>query len=271
VGGGGQGNLGRNLSWVARTAGDYTAINPVAAIGGAEPESLATARARLVELLNGASRAVTEPDYVRIAVESPGIDIARAHVAIGYHPCAPCSPIPGSATVFVVPRAPRPSGEYDAETFTYVAAPLPDEGALDLIRQRMNEARLLGTEIHVVPVSYRAVGLQVDVESDNGDLESLRDRMTRHMRAVLDPIGGFEGSGSEGWAFGEPLRPSVLRHEAEEALEGRGEVLQVLIGLDGESPTEGCQDVEIGPNDLVYLDRLELRVTASRRRAGGLR
>ena len=50
-----------------------------------------------------------------------------------------------------------------------------------------------------------------------------------------------------------------------------GEVLDLAIGLDGDEPTERCDDVPIGPHELVYLDGLETELRQSLRATGGLR
>ena len=97
-----------------------------------------------------------------------------------------------------------------------------------------------------------------------------KERAHKLVRAALDPLGGSRDARSP-WPFGEPVRPSALRRQAQLALERQAAVLDLAIGLDGNEPDERCEDVRIGPHELVYLDRLELEVRPELIPSGGLR
>ncbi|MGH9722857.1 MAG: hypothetical protein ACRD8O_21825 [Bryobacteraceae bacterium] len=269
VGGGQAGNLGRNLDW--RGADDETirARNLVDAVGGDETESIAEARARMGAALRRVERAITRADHETVAVTTEGIAIVRAHAAAGVHPCFPCDVVPGAMTVYVVPAVPRPARNEDDEEFTYVAAPQPDEGALRLLRERFAKARLLASEVFVFGPRYRAVSLRIELDADPLDPRELRGMLWRRMRRYLDPLTG--GDDGNGWPFGEPLRPSVLRREAQRGVGTQGEVSTVAIGLDGAPATESCSDVSIGAHELVYLDQIDVRLRRLPSAQGGLR
>lgn len=263
AGGGTAGNIGSRLSWQGENAAAQTDIlNPATAAGGAETETVDMARSRVAAALRTPDRAVTEPDYVFISTTTPGTDIVRAHVAAGFHPCSPC-PIPGVVTVFVVPYAPRTRDFDEEEDFHWVAAPVPDPGTLEAVRKRVEAARLVGTEVYVAPPRYRAVRLLIDVDAPAHRLADLELRVFRGLRAFLDPLGA--------WPFGEPLRPSVLRREAQKAAGTGADVGAVAIGIDGNPPDEHCREIEVGPHDLVYLDELRLRLRNATYVVGGLR
>jgi predicted phage baseplate assembly protein len=259
VGGGAAGKLGANLEWSLEEfqngeADDSTggqpnidpegeevkAINVVRAEGGDEPETISNARERISSALRQRTRAVTREDYEEIARTTPGIAIKRAHAAIGFHPNHPCALVPGAATIFIVPDAPRPDElSEDSEEFdeaiverAFIAAPMPDPGALDSVRARLDETRLVASEVFVLAPRYRRVALTIDVESDATDNTRLSRTIKQRLRTFFDPlIGGDDG---EGWPFGEPLRPSAILREAQRALGNQGNVVQVFIDLPGE-------------------------------------
>jgi predicted phage baseplate assembly protein len=268
VGGGVDGDVGAGVEWAgeAVSASDVSATSLTTAVGGVDAETLEQARVRIGGLLNRVERAVTPEDHVDVARDTPGVAIARAHAAVGFHPGHPCVAVPGTVTVFVVPYAPR--GEHvDADE--RVPAPLPDAGAVQAVRARLESARMVGTQVWVCPPRYRPVRLAVRILGDPVDPPTARARVAEALRRFLDPLEG--GDDRDGWPFGDPLRPSVLMREASRA-DGDGDVDSVSIGLDGAVPSESCQEVRIGPHDLPAL--IDVAVTFApnvRARAQGLR
>lgn len=268
VGGGTDGNVGAGLPWVGErtTDADVRATTLASAVGGAEAESIDQARVRIAGLLDRVDRAVTVADHVTLAQATPGVAIARAHAAVGFHPAFPCMAVPGAITVFVVPWAPR--GD-DVDPSERVAAPMPDPGALAAARAQLDRARIVGTQVFVCPPRYRTVRLAVRILADPVDPSIVRMRVDQALRRFLDPLIG--GDDREGWPFGDPLRPSALMREATAAIDAGG-VDQVAIGLDGAPPTESCEEVAIGPNDLPALTDVVVTFAAEPRgSSGGLR
>ena len=268
VGGGVDGNVGAGVEWAgeAVSASDLSATSLTTAVGGIDAEGVDLARVRIGGLLNRVERAVTPEDHVDLARDTPGVAIARAHAAVGFHPGHACVAVPGTVTVFVVPWAPRGA---HVEADERIAAPQPDPGALRAVRARLENARMVGTQVWVCPPRYRKVRLAVRILGDPVDPAAARARVTETLRRFLDPLEG--GDDREGWPFGDPLRPSVLMREGSSA-DGDGDVDSVSIGLDGEAPSENCQEVRIGPHDLPAL--VDVTVTFApdvRARAGGLR
>jgi hypothetical protein len=267
VGAGVWGNVGAGLRWSGDVAADVRATNLADAEGGREEETIDQARARISGLLERVARAVTAKDHVTLAEQTPGVAIARAHAAVGFHPGFPCSVVPGAITVFVVPWAPR--GEAIDVGEKREPAPLPDPGALTAVRAYLERARMVGTEVWVCPPRYRTVRLGVRVLGDPVDPESARVRVEEALRRFLDPLEG--GDDRAGWPFGDPIRPSVLMRETVPAVE-EGEVESVAIGIDGADPSEDCREVPIGLHDLPALADVTVRFEADRRgRSGGLR
>lgn len=272
AGGGTAGNLGPARSWVGwvdpkAQVQAVSARNPVAASGGSETESASEAIRRVAADLQRRKRAVTVADYQELALSTPGVAIARAHAAPGFHPGFPCSRIPGALTLFLVPEVPR-----DQPPERWVAAPRIDAAALAAVRSNLDQRRLAGTELFVLAAPYRAVGLHVTLEAAPGALDQadLIPLLRSSLQRFLDPLSG--GSDGHGWPFGEPLRPSALAGAARSALPEGIDPIQTAIGVDGALPTEACADTEIGAHDLVWLQHFEVRSrTTAGLFSGGLR
>lgn len=266
IGGGERGNLAALLTWEpAEGVVAPIAVNLVPSAGGVEPESLADARRRAAQDLRQVDRAVIAADFEELAVTTPGVAIKRAHAAIGWHPDFPCLPVPGAVTVFIVPAVPRNSRESDcAET----PAPVPDAGALAAVAARLDRARLVATEIFVLPPLYRPVALSVDVEAHTPAHDALRALLAAEFARFLDPLVG--GDDNSGWPFGEQLRPSVLLRQAQAAIGSQGDVRGVGVALiESGAGEESCKDVPIGPHSLVALKSVVARIRQARAGAAG--
>ena len=263
------GNLAPRKRWFASHAGaTIEAQNPVAAVGGAEAETLEEATARIAGGLKRQQRAITAADHEELAKTTPGVAVARALAVVGLHPLFPCDKTPGAVTVFVVAFAPRPdSFGWTWPDPTLVAAPAIDPGALAGVQARLEGARLVASQVFARPVQYRPVSLRVDVSASPADADAIKARLGAALSRYLDPLAG--GESGTGLPFGEPVRPSALLRVAQDTLLGEGVVEQVSVGLDDQPPAENCRDLAIGPYQLAYLRALSVfyRAQAS---AGGL-
>jgi predicted phage baseplate assembly protein len=250
LGAGAGGNGGTTANW--RGIGDAAgaaAANVVPAADGAEPETIAQARARAGAVLQEVHRAVTAADHETIAQQAPGVAVARAHAAVGDHPGYPCTLVPGAVSVYVVPVAPRGDADWDLPDF--VPAPRPDPGVLSQVCAALGAARLLGEELFVRAPRYRAVRLRIAITGTPRDPAAVRSRVQDAARLYLDPLTG--GDQAAGWPFGAPVRPSALLRVAQQAAGHDGTVSSVAIALDEGTSWEDCRDVAIRPNELVAL------------------
>lgn len=254
LGGGIAGNHAPGLEWrgLAGDRADLRLRSAAEAIGGAEAESVAEARARVGASLSERHRAVTAADYLTLLETAPGIALHRGHVAVGFDPDFPCRYVSDSVAVFVVPR-----------TGPDVPAPRADEGAMAAIRSRLEAARMLTTRISVLRPVFRPVALEVSVAASAGDSDSFAERLRPLFFAYLHPSLG--GPDSLGWPFGRPLRPSELVRVAQDELGPDALVERVAIRLeDMEDGAEACTDVAIGEHELVRLSRLRVRLSTPR-------
>ncbi|HYD36964.1 MAG TPA: hypothetical protein VEA60_05090, partial [Allosphingosinicella sp.] len=252
LGGGVAGNHAAGLEWrrLADDPDDLRLRSAVDAVDGAEPESLADARARVGASLAERHRAVTAADYADLVEAAPGMSAHRAHVVPGHDPNFPCRYVSDAVSVFVVPR-----------TGLAVPAPRADDGALAAIRTLLDGARLLTTRVFVLRPAFRPVSLEIGLRAGTGDAQSFADRLRPILAAYLHPAEG--GPDGTGWPFGRALRPSELVRVAQEAVTADVEVERVSIRLeDEEGDAEACTDAAIGANDLVFLSRLRVRVAA---------
>jgi hypothetical protein len=260
VGGGRVGNVGPGGSWV-RDGGAEVAGNPVAADGGEDAETLDDAKERAADDLNLADRTVQDADTETLAVATPGVGLARAHVSLGFHPGFPCVAVAGAMTVTVVPHADR-----DQPSSGWTPAPLPDAGVLAAVRAHLEAGRLLGQEIFVRPPDYRRVTVWVTV-SLTARSETIEGRVVDALRRFLDPLEG--GSARAGWPFGGVVRPSALVGVVRTALGPEATVTALSVALDDGPPTD-CDDLTLGPRELVWLAAAHITWVPSVPTGGGL-
>ncbi len=242
AGGGTIGNIGKGLELRPSPGRFFHVETAVPAEGGRGDETLEEARTRAAELQKKVTRAARLKDYETLAEGTPGVAIQRAMAVAGMDERYPLS-VPGLVTVYVLPAAPRGEEPDDAVEPVSVPAPMPDPGALAAVRRRLETARLVSGEIHVQPPNYREVRLSFEVGVRGADVQALRERIDRALRAYLDPlIGGDEG---EGWPLGGDIDPSALIRRAQDAAGDEARVEAVGIGLDGTAPERACGKVAI--------------------------
>jgi predicted phage baseplate assembly protein len=235
--------------------------NPVPATGGADPESVVAARQRAADELARPGRVVTAADAKAIALATPGVAVARAHVSPGHHPGHPCVDVPTALTVTLVPEVDRTGPPQDR-----TATPAPDRGLLAAVLARLTDARLLGQEVFVGPPSYRAVRVRLAVSRSGRD-EEVRARIIQALRRHLDPLEG--GADGDGWPFGGVVRPSELVGVAASAAGVEATVAGLAVALD-DGAWSDCDERPTGPRDLVWLAGAELTWTAAATGGSGL-
>jgi predicted phage baseplate assembly protein len=251
-GGGAAGNAGASqiTSLLAAIPFVQSVTNLRPSLGGQDEEDIATAQDRAPMLLRTANRAVTGDDFAFIAKETPGAQIARAQAfpllnpnfrmkrpAGGGLPQAEV-PIPGAVTIVVVPQSD-------------LRMPMPTAGTLQLVANWLDQHRLLTAELFVTAPRYRQASIQVAVianpTADAGIVEAaLQDKLL----AFFHPLTG--GADGAGWAFGGTIYFSETYRQI---LDTDG-VSRIVTGslktyLDSVLTPE-CQDVTLGPDELVY-------------------
>jgi len=180
-------------------------INPLAASGGADAESVSQASARADQLVETSGRAVTLADYERLAAQTPGTRIARVTAIANLHPSFPCCSAPGMITLIVLPYLPQGS-------------PAPTRGLLRAVSAYLRLRRVIGTRVEVVGPTYLDVAVQATVQSIAGtNTANLQQAILSALSNFLDPlVGGPDGTG---WPFGRDVY--------------RVEIMKVIAGVAG--------------------------------------
>jgi predicted phage baseplate assembly protein len=229
----------------AATAQIDRITNPVAASGGGDAESLASAEGRVLETVELTDRAITLADYERLALATPGTSIARVAARANLHPGFPCFSAPGVVTVLVLPYLP-------------LRRPEPSASLLRSVAGWLIPRRPIGTRVEVVGPEYRRITARAHVRALRGSVpQQVEAACVAALHAFFDPLsGGPEGSG---WPFGR----DVYRSEVMAVLDrtpGVDHVLSLALFSSGTSDPR-CGNVCIGPLGLVDSGSHEISVT----------
>lgn len=198
-GGGRAGNVADNTLTQLRTpiAGVATVTNPRPASGGVDAERLDSARARAALEIRSRYRAVTAEDFEFIAGEATR-RVARVK-------CVP--PTDGGAvSVHIVPRVDPPD-----RLLTYEEL-VPSEALLTEVAEYLDDRRLIGTSVQLLPCRYRGLSVVVNLQaSPAADLRRVEEDVSHALYTYLNPlVGGFAGGIGEGWTFGRSLNQGEL-------------------------------------------------------------
>jgi predicted phage baseplate assembly protein len=253
TGGGRAGNVARGQIRVLKTSVPYVARveNRGPAVGGAEAETLADAKARGPMLLRSRGRAVTAEDFEQLA-QDVAPDAARVH-------CVPEAGQPGGVRVLVVPHL--ASDEVGRIRFADLD---PPDATLERISTSLDERRLVGTRLLVQPPEYVWLTAVVSVSArPRYDPAQVRTEVLRALYSLFHPLyGGPDGTG---W----PLGRSVQSHEVHAALAripGVDMSREVNVALFPAEPETGkrsaaVQRLDLPDHALVYSYDHQVRVS----------
>jgi predicted phage baseplate assembly protein len=198
-GGGRSGNVAPGTLTMLKSslAGIDTVINPRAAIGGVDAESLMAARQRAAMEIRTRYRAVTAQDYEYLAGEaSPRVARAR---------CLP--PRDGGAVaLYLLPRVDPADRQLAAGEL------IPDEALFRTVADYLDERRTIGTTVQLLPVKFRGVSVVVNLQaSPSADVRRIEEDVTHALYTYVNPlIGGSPHGPGTGWPFGRPLNQGEL-------------------------------------------------------------
>ena len=202
TGGGQAGNVARGQVRVLKTSIPYVSRveNRAPAIGGAEAETLADAKARGPLLLRSRGRAVTAEDFEELARDIAP-DAARVR-------CVPEAGTTSGVRVLVVPHvASDEVGRIERADLD------PPWQILERISNSLDERRMIGTRLLVQPPDYLWLTAVLSVSARaRFDPSEVRTEVLRALYRLYHPlVGGPDGTG---WPFGR----SVQAHEVHAAL-----------------------------------------------------
>ena len=230
---------------LATHVSDLLIDHVTAGFGGREAESVDDATAAVISRLEFPDKAVTVADFERLALATPGIDLAQARAVPAFDQQLPCVPAAGLVTVIVVPRH---GG----------ATPSPTDGERRAVACYLERRRLVTTEVHVMAPCYDRISVSGTLVADPGiDPAALELAAGAAVDGYLHPLTG--GRDGRGYPIGRPVYlVEVMTLLA--ALPG----VQAVTGLalacnDGAS---GCSSVELCPQCLPAPGEHHLAVTA---------
>lgn len=220
---------------------DAGVTNLFAAAGGREEESLAEAKLRAPRAIRSRCRAVTPEDFEELARQ--GANIRRAKALSLTHPRFPGVQVPGAITVIVVPDSDAP-------------APRPSEATLRSVCAFLNQARLLTTELYIVPPTYQRVRIETEVVAeDNADLGAVKSAIDQALLDYFHPLKG--GEDGLGWPFGGDIFFSRVYQRV--TVPGVQRIERLVIEVDG-NPAPDCTNVPICDGVLLYSTEHDVRV-----------
>jgi predicted phage baseplate assembly protein len=198
-GGGRQGNVATGTLSVLKSAipGVDTVTNLRPAFGGVDAESLESARTRAALEIRTRYRAVTSDDFVFLSGEAS----PRVARAVCLSPSED-----GMVRVHILPAV------APADRRLSLAELSPDEELLTEVAHYLDERRVIGMSLELLPVKLRGVSVVVNVQAAmNADLERIEQDVAYALYAYLNPLvgGSTEGLG-EGWEFGRALNQGEL-------------------------------------------------------------
>ncbi len=255
-GGGATGNVSAHAISTLKSSIPFVAgvdnLHP--AHGGVDGETLAEAKTRGPILLRTRGRAVTAEDYEAIAREAAP-EVARIHCLTAGEDDVDH----GEVKVLVVPAAAAEGGRLN------FADLVPKQSTLDRIAARLDEVRLVGTQVYVEPPRYRGVTVVARlVARPRLDIDEVRVNAVTALYTFLNPLTGGEDR-QHGWPFGRKVT--------------RGEIFGLLHGVSGvdvvedvrlyaANPVNGMRGQEtsrlaVGAGGLVFSFDHQVRVEAS--------
>ena len=198
-GGGRAGNVAEHTLNQLRTPipGIDTVTNPRPAVGGVDAERLDSARQRAALEIRSRYRAVTAEDFEFLAGEATR-RVARAV-------CTPAE-AGGVVMVRIVPRVEPADRRLAYEEL------VPDEDLLREVAEYLDERRLIGTTVQLLPVRYRGLSVVCNLQaSPNADLRRVEEDVAHALYTYLNPlVGGDLGGIGPGWTFGRSLNQGEL-------------------------------------------------------------
>ncbi len=204
-----QGNLNANQQWQLAVLVNGAPVifrgqNPSAASGGRGPESLNESKLKAREIFRKQYPVLTAGDYEKLALETPGLRVARAKALPNFNPSFPCLKLPGDVTVIVVPSPPP------ASSFPNAAPPEPSQSFLQTVQNYLDRRRLVTTTLHVIGPNYVPVKVSGRVFLKKHVSESeAGESVEQALKQMLDPVFGGPAKGVA-WPFGRSIFPSEI-------------------------------------------------------------
>jgi predicted phage baseplate assembly protein len=221
------------------------------AFGGADEETLDSARGRASASLKSHERAVTREDFELHARQVGGV--ARAKALPLFHPAFAGVEVPGVISVVIVPEA------NDQQEPLNDPAPQPTEGLLRLVCASLDARRLATSELYVLAPVYQVLAISATLTvSSDADLAAVKQAALLLLRRYFHPLVG--GEDGRGWPFGGAI--SFARVIQRLLLPGVVGVDDLEFTLD-DVVAPPCTNVAIENRSLLRLEADAILLTAN--------
>jgi baseplate J-like protein len=203
-----KGNITAGHQWVLVLVPASTPIvNSTAASGGRRKETLDETKIRSRAVLRKERAVLTGADYETLALNTPGLRVARAKLVPNLNPKFPRLKLPGEVTLIVEAQPPPRAAFPNA-----IPTP-PSEGFLATIQNSLESRRLVTTNLHVIGPKYVELNVSGHVFLKKRASESeTRESINRALSQFFDPVFGGPELG-KGWPFGRSIFPSEISQQ----------------------------------------------------------
>ena len=229
-----KGNITAGHQWVLDLVPPSTPIvnrvNAIAASGGRRRESIDETKIRTRAVFHKERAVLTRTDYETLALNTPGLRVARAKLVANFNPKFRSLKLPGEVTL-IVEAQPPPRAAFPNATPT-----APSKGFLATIQSYIESRRVVTTNVNVIGPEYVEVRVsgQVFLKKRVSEPE-VRESINRALAQFFDPVSGGPVAG-RGWPFGRSIVPSEISQQLVK-VEGVDYVTKIAInGLEPGQP-----------------------------------
>jgi predicted phage baseplate assembly protein len=253
-GGGRAGNVTAGALTVLKAPipGVASVTNPRPARGGVDAETLESLRHRAAMEIRSRHRAVTREDFEFLCGEAS----PRAARVV----CVP--PREGHAiSIHIVPRVDPADRRLSLDELT------PDDDLLAEIARHLDEFRLVGTTVDLLPATFRGISVVANLQASSlADPQRVEQDVLHALYTYLNPLVGGSPSGpGRGWGFGRTLSAGEL-HGIVHSIDGVQQVNILRIYetdlVTGEQAAKPAgNQILLGPTELIASAQHVIRAT----------
>ncbi|HYV10289.1 MAG TPA: putative baseplate assembly protein [Pyrinomonadaceae bacterium] len=205
------GNIKAGHQWVLDLVPTSTRIvnrvNTTAASGGRSKESVDDTKIRTRAVFHKERAVLTQTDYETLALNTPGLRVARAKLVANFNPKFRSLKLPGEVTLIVEAQPPPRAAFPNATPAT------PSKGFLATIKNYIESRRVVTTNVNVIGPEYVNVNVSGNVFLKKRVSESeTRESINRALAEFFDPVFGGPVAG-QGWPFGRAIFPSEISQQ----------------------------------------------------------
>lgn len=254
LGGGEKGNVQKELiSQIIEPSADLQHMrvsNHYPAQGGQDRETLAEAKLRAQRMIKKTERAITALDLEELVLTTPGLRVARVKAIPLYEVGLrdyPLNKAPAQVTVVVVP-------------YSEAEKPMPSKGFLETVKRRLEQHRLITTEIHVVPPEYVKVTVHGVVVVE----DYFKDDAQGIIAVLNNLLHPFHQGESEGWPFGRTVYKGDV-FSAINQVKGVAFIQDLWLEVEGRGAKKELNgNITLPPHGLVYSGEHSIEIISKR-------